>query len=79
MTMANEKEADGRDSINLNENYEVQAWCQMFEVSSFELKEAINKVGRSALKVREYFKLKRVKMENAYRSRSYFWKQYQDN
>ncbi len=57
--MVNAKEMEGRDSINLDETYEVRAWCQMFEVSSFELKEAIGQVGRSALKVAQYFRKKK--------------------
>jgi len=59
--MVDAKEMESRDRINLNELYEVRAWCQMFEVSSFELKEAIGKVGRSALKVAHYFKKKKSK------------------
>ena len=59
--MVNAKEMEGRDRINLDENYEVRAWCQMFEVSSFELKEAIGKVGRSAWKVAQYFRKKKSK------------------
>jgi hypothetical protein len=61
--MVNAKEMEGRDSINLNENYEVRAWCQMFEVSSKELREAIDKVGRSALKVARYFKKKKSSLK----------------
>jgi len=59
--MVNAKEMEGLDRINLDENYEVRAWCQMFEVSSFELKEAIGKVGRSAWKVAQYFRKKKSK------------------
>ena len=43
------------DKIHMDENYEVQAWCEIFEVSVFDLKQAVNKVGPSAIKVKHYF------------------------
>ena len=42
------------DKIHLDEIYEVEAWCHMFGISMGDLKRAIDKVGTSALKVKEY-------------------------
>lgn len=42
------------DKIHLDENYEVQAWCELFEVTLIDLKHAIDVVGPSAMKVKYY-------------------------
>jgi hypothetical protein len=42
------------DKIHMDENYEVQAWCEMFEVSVMDLKQAVAVVGTSAIKVKHY-------------------------
>ena len=42
------------DKIHLEENYEVEAWCHMFEITTADLKHAVEVVGTSALKVKEY-------------------------
>jgi hypothetical protein len=42
------------DTIHLDEIYEVEAWCHMFGISMGDLKRAVDTVGTSALKVREY-------------------------
>ena len=53
-------EPSDRDRINLEEDYEVKAWCQMFGVTSIDLKHAIEVVGPSALKVKYYFKAREL-------------------
>ena len=40
------------DKIHLDEIYEVEAWCHMFGISMSDLKRAVDKVGTSALKVK---------------------------
>lgn len=47
------------DRIHLDENYEVQAWCALFEVTTRDLKRAIDVVGPSAIKVKYYLKEKK--------------------
>lgn len=42
------------DKIHMDENYEVQAWCEMFEISLIDLKQAVAVVGTSAIKVKHY-------------------------
>ena len=49
------------DKIHLDEIYEVEAWCHMFEISMGDLKSAIDKVGTSAVKVKEYLKKQNLK------------------
>ena len=46
------------DKIHMDENYEVQAWCEMFEVSVIDLKQAVEAVGTSAIKVKHYLEEK---------------------
>ncbi|HZI25032.1 MAG TPA: DUF3606 domain-containing protein [Chryseolinea sp.] len=53
------KETDGNkdrdiDTIHLDEIYEVEAWCYMFGISMSDLRRAVDRVGTSALKVKEY-------------------------
>lgn len=53
------KETEGNkdrdiDTIHLDEIYEVEAWCFMFGISMSDLRRAVDKVGTSALKVKEY-------------------------
>ncbi len=43
-----------RNTINLNEDYEVSYWTKELGVSRDELTEAVNKAGKSAQAVREY-------------------------
>ena len=45
-----------RDKINMDEYYEVKAWCVMFGVTIADLRGAIEAVGTSALKVKYYLK-----------------------
>lgn len=47
-------ESSDRDTIHPDEYYEMTAWCQMFGVTSENLKRAIQAVGPSALKVKLY-------------------------
>ncbi|WP_276373520.1 DUF3606 domain-containing protein [Chryseolinea sp. H1M3-3] len=42
------------DRIHMDEGYEVQAWCELFEISIVDLKHAIEAVGPSAVKVKYY-------------------------
>lgn len=42
------------DRIHMDENYEVLAWCEMFDVSVIDLKQAVQVVGPSAIKVKYY-------------------------
>lgn len=42
--------------INLNEEYEVQYWCQKFGVSEEALRKAVNKTGVSAVAVQDYLR-----------------------
>lgn len=53
------------DKIHMDENYEVQAWCEIFEVSVFDLKQAVSKVGPSAIKVKHYFEGKTKDQRNS--------------
>jgi hypothetical protein len=46
--------AHDRNFISLNEPYEVRDWTNSLAVTEFELREAIEAVGHSADKVREY-------------------------
>ena len=54
--MDNLKEKKPRDSskISLEEDWEITWWTQSFGVSRKELEEAIQKVGNSVEKVKEY-------------------------
>ena len=45
-----------RNTINLNEDYEVSYWTKELGVTKEELTEAVNKAGKSAQAVREYLK-----------------------
>lgn len=45
-----------RDRISLAEDYEVRDWTKTLEVSEDELREAVDAVGNSADKVREYLR-----------------------
>jgi len=49
------------DKIHLDEVYEVEAWCHMFGISMVDLKRAVDTVGTSALKVKEYLNQQSVK------------------
>jgi hypothetical protein len=55
------------DKIHLDEVYEVEAWCHMFGISMSDLRRAIDKVGTSALKVKEYLNQQRLKSRNIHR------------
>lgn len=55
--MADDKNEVGvpdRTRINLSEDYEVRDWTKSLGVSEDELREAVDAVGNSADKVREY-------------------------
>lgn len=43
-----------RNTINLNEDYEVRYWTEELGVTKEELAEAVNKAGKSAQAVREF-------------------------
>lgn len=45
-----------RNTINLNEDYEVSYWTKELGVSKDELAEAVKKAGKSAQAVRDYLK-----------------------
>ncbi|RYE04438.1 MAG: DUF3606 domain-containing protein [Sphingomonadales bacterium] len=45
-----------RDRINMNEDYEVRDWSESLGVTPERLQEAVDAVGSSADKVREYLK-----------------------
>ena len=48
--------APDRDRINLSEDYEVRDWAESLGVSRERLHEAVQAVGNSADKVREYLR-----------------------
>lgn len=55
--MADNKSNTGspdRDRINMSEDYEVRDWTESLGVSRERLQEAVDAVGSSADKVREY-------------------------
>ena len=57
--MSDDKSKTGspdRDRINMSEDYEVRDWSESLGVTPEQLKEAVNAVGNSADKVREYLK-----------------------
>lgn len=57
--MADDKHKVGspdRDRINLHEDYEVRDWTESLGVTMERLHEAVQAVGNSAEKVREYLK-----------------------
>ncbi|CAM3780102.1 DUF3606 domain-containing protein [Mucilaginibacter galii] len=45
-----------RDRINVHEEYELQDWATSLGVTKEQIKEAVEAVGTSAQKVREYLK-----------------------
>lgn len=45
-----------RDRINVHEDYELQEWATSLGVTKEQIKEAVEAVGTSAEKVREYLK-----------------------
>lgn len=44
--------------INLNQDHEVEYWCDKFDCSEKELRNAVSKVGDSASTVQRYLSLK---------------------
>ena len=46
--------APDRDLVSLSEDYEVRDWTKALGVSEQELREAVDAVGNSAAKVRDY-------------------------
>jgi hypothetical protein len=56
MDNTNKTGTPDRNTINLNEDYEVTYWTEELGVSKEELTEAVNKAGKSADAVREYLK-----------------------
>lgn len=57
--MADDKSSTGvpdRDRISLAEDYEVRDWTKSLGVSEDELRAAVDAVGNSAEKVRDYLK-----------------------
>lgn len=68
MTMSEERKlTEEIDKIHLDEDYEVQAWCHMFEISTVDLKHAIEVVGTSALKVKQYINQQHINTRNSLR------------
>ena len=65
--MIKSHEEEEIDKIHMDENYEVQAWCEIFEVSVFDLKQAVAKVGPNAIKVKHYFEDK-IKHQGSHRA-----------
>src|SRR3546814_18363451 len=60
MIMADDKRhvgAPDRDRISLGEDYEIRDWTEALGVSEAQLREAVDAVGNSADKVRDYLKL----------------------
>ena len=55
------------DKIHLDEVYEVEAWCHMFGISMSDLKRAVDKVGTSALKVKEYLSQRNLESQSTSR------------
>jgi hypothetical protein len=56
-SMSDDKSKRGspdRDRISLSEDYEVRDWAASLGVSKEELRAAVEKVGNSASKVRDY-------------------------
>ena len=57
--MTDDKSKSGspdRDRINMSEDYEVRDWSESLGVTPERLQEAVNAVGSSADKVRDYLK-----------------------
>ena len=46
----------GRSRVNTEQDYEVQYWSQEFDVTEEKLREAVQRVGSSAEKVREHLR-----------------------
>ncbi|MBP7553354.1 MAG: DUF3606 domain-containing protein [Spirochaetes bacterium] len=44
-----------RSKISFDEQYEIDYWCNYFNVSESKLRIAVDKVGNSVVKVKEYF------------------------
>ena len=55
------------DKIHLEQDYEVKAWCQMFGITTGDLKHAVEVVGPSAVKVKEYLNRQNLKTRNTSR------------
>ncbi len=53
------KGAQDRSRINIHEPYEVEYWTKTLKVSKQKLKEAVEAVGTSVTKVRDYLGEKR--------------------
>ena len=51
-------EGEAIDTIHLDQNYEVEAWCALFGITIPDLKHAVEAVGPSAVKVKYYLKSK---------------------
>ena len=49
-------EGEAIDTIHLDQNYEVEAWCALFGITIPDLKHAVEAVGPSAVKVKYYLK-----------------------
>jgi hypothetical protein len=57
--MSDDKNSTGspdRDRISLSEEYEIRDWTKSLGVTEDELREAVDAVGNSADKVRQYLK-----------------------
>lgn len=45
-----------RDRVNIHEEYELREWAKKFDVTTNELKKAVEAVGTSAASIQEYMK-----------------------
>lgn len=52
-----ERRPQDSSRISLSELWEVKYWCEILEVSEDELRNAVQSVGTSVRKVREYLNL----------------------
>ena len=49
------KGPEDRHTINLSQDHEIDYWTKKFDVSEFQLREAVKHAGKSADKVSKYF------------------------
>jgi hypothetical protein len=50
-----EKSGLDRSHIDVNDEYEVRYWCEMFGVAPDDLRRAVGQVGSSVVEVKNYF------------------------
>lgn len=54
----NKKKPQDASRINLSQQYEIAYWCDTFECSEKELRDAVDKVGTSSKAVKDYLNRK---------------------